>query len=387
MNVKNQFLLTMGVEARKHRVPYWNDLDTVSIRITETSDWKDVGLWFRTAGCSYDAQGGCLMCDYSNGPITNVTQMVSYVAEGLKTIPADCRVLLVSPSGSMLDSKEVPHEALIGILHLLSETCYPHIVFETRAETITEDVITLCKSYLGERFHGLYVGLESISPFILKHCINKQLEISAVLNAIYTCNKYDVKVMVNALVGAPFLSVEECITTAVQTVTWALSNGAFRCDLFPLHVKKFTPLLTLYEAGLYNPPSFWTLAELLNSLDEIKLSQTGLSWYTSNGAYNIVASPTTCKECEKKMLSCLSDFAHTHDPHFVHQMDLLNCTCKEDWYRKRNSITKSLPERVIYGYKTMANRLIGADWWKLHADRIKEFVFNDWIEGGERIAI
>jgi hypothetical protein len=42
---------------------------------------------------------------------------------------------------------------------------------------------------------------------------------------------------------------------------------------------------------------------------------------------------------------------------------------------------------VIYGYKTMANRLIGADWWKIRADRIKEFVYNDWIEGGERIAI
>jgi radical SAM enzyme (TIGR01210 family) len=387
MNVKNQFLLAMGQEARKHRVPYWNDVDTVSVRITETSAWKDAGLWFRTAGCSYDAQGGCLMCDYSNGPETDVTQMISYVAEGLKQIPADCRILLVSPSGSMLDAKEVPHKALVGILSLLSETCYPHIVFETRAETITEDVIVLCKSYLGERFYGLYVGLESASPFLLKHCINKQLELSSVLNAINICNKYDVKVMVNVLVGVPFLSIEECITSAVQTVIWALSNGASRCDLFPLHVKNFTPLLVLYEAGLYKPPSFWTLVEVLNSLDKVKLPQIGLSWYTSYGAYNIIASPTTCKKCEKKMVSCLSDFANMHNPYLVQQMNMIRCTCKEDWEQKRKDVTQSLPERVIYGYQTMANKLFGADWWKTRTDKIREFVYGDWIEGGERIAI
>jgi radical SAM enzyme (TIGR01210 family) len=327
------------------------------------------------------------MCDYSNGPQTDAMHMVSYVAEGLKQIPDDCRVLLVSPSGSMLDSKEVPREALEGILCLLTNTPYPRFVFETRAETITDEVISLCKSYLGDRFYGLYVGLESVSPFILKHCINKQLQLTAVLDALHVGKKYNVRIMVNVLIGVPYLSINESIDTAVQTVSWALSKGATRCDLFPIHVKSHTPLLALHESGFYNPPSFWTLVEVLNVLGERMWPHIGLSWYSSYGAYNIVGSPTTCSTCENEMLEYLSAFAHSQEPQFVQRMNSISCPCKKIWLREKETINNSLPERVVRGYRAMSERLMGTSWWATYSTAIESLVHKNWLESGERIVI
>lgn len=387
MHVKNQFLLAIGTEARKHRVSYWNDVDTYSVRITETPTWTDAGLWFRTTGCTYDAHGGCLMCDYSNGPQTGAACMVSYVEEGLKQVPDECRILLVSPSGSMLDHQEVPQLALEGILRLLSKTSHQHIAFETRAETVTDKTIGLCKSYLGDRFYGLYVGLESISPFILKHCINKQLQLHVVEEALRVSKRHNINIGFNVLVGIPYLSINENIEVAVSTVSWALNKGATKCDLFPIHVKSHTPLYFLHQTGLYNPPSFWTLAEVLNQLGEKRWPQIGLSWHSSYGAYNVVASPTTCGSCGNYMLEYLSGFAQNHEGAFVAKMNSIMCDCKEKWRDEKQAITAPLPERVICGYRAMSEKLMGNEWWKANAVAIEALVNKDWLEDGEQIVI
>jgi radical SAM enzyme (TIGR01210 family) len=387
MRAKNQFLLEIGLAARTNRVPYWNDDATYSVRITETPAWTDAGLWFRTAGCTYDAHGGCLMCDYSNGPKTDASHMVSYVEAGLKQIPSDSRILLVSPSGSMLDEQEVPRPALEGILRVLSRSSHQFIAFETRAETITDEVIDLCKTYLKDRFYGLYVGLESVSPFILKHCINKQLQLRAVEKALQVGKKHNVKIRMNVIVGAPYLTINENIQETVRTVSWALNKGAARSDLFPIHVKSHTPLYFLQQAGLYTPPSFWTLVEILNKLGEEHWSQVGLSWYSSYGAYNVVASPTTCDVCVNEMLEHLSGFAENHAGEFITKMNSISCTCRARWRDEKKKVSTPLPERVIYGYRKMSEKLMGNEWWQANAGAIKTLVNNDWEEGGELSAV
>jgi radical SAM enzyme (TIGR01210 family) len=252
-------------------------------------------------------------------------------------------------------------------------------MFETRAETITDEVLKLCKSILGERFYGLYVGLESRSSFVLKHCINKQLRTESVLSAIKACKQNSIQIMVNVLVGATYLTTEESISNAVETVQWALSKGVDRCDLFPVHVKRFTPLAVLYYAGLYNPPSLWILVEVLNQLGASTWSSVGLSWYTSYGAYNIVASPMTCSTCQEALTLCLDGFEHTHKAEYVHKMNAIECSCKES-LNTHHIAEPSLPERVIRGYNKMAEEVMGLNWWKVNKNSIVELVYSDWQE-------
>jgi len=345
------------------------------------------GLWFRTSGCSYDAHGGCLMCDYSNGPATSAAQMISYAADGLNQIPRDCCELLISPSGSMLDVNEVPRDALIGILNLLAQTDFKRIMFETRAETITEEVVELCRSFLGTRFFGLFVGLESVSQFVLKHCINKQLQISSVLKAIKVCKKHGVSIMGNVLVGAAYLTVEESVRNSVDTVCWALLNGVDRCDLFPIHVKQNTPLAALYKRGLYKPPSLWSLVEVLNRLGEHTWPSVGLSWYTSYGAYNIIESPATCPSCIDKVISYLDGFVQSHSVKFINKLNEIKCVCRDKFNQQQHMEEDFLPARVLRGYKVMSEELMGDNWWQNNCEIIKKQVFCDWTEGGGTIAV
>lgn len=330
MDVRNSFLLNVGKEAKKKRVSFWSNEETESIRLTKTANGQDAGLWFRTAGCTYDAQGGCIMCDYSNGPYTSSEQMISYVKHGLKSIPSDCTNVLVSPSGSMLDTKEVPLDALIGIIRELGETPF-RIFFETRAETVNEEVICICKDILRNRFGGLYIGLESASPFVLKYCVNKQLRLSSITEAISICKRNGVEIILNVLVGIPFLSSEESIRSAIDTVNWGLSSGAYQCDLFPIHIKDSTPLSFLYEAGMYSPPSLWEFAEVLNKLDDSALRRVGLSWYTSNDSYNVISSPSTCPLCIDHVIECLNGFARTKSLEWIEKLNKIDCSCRRNW--------------------------------------------------------
>lgn len=378
MDERNSFLLSVGREVRKQRVSFWSEEETTSIRLTKTATGRNAGLWFRTAGCTYDAQGGCIMCDYSNGPYTSPEQMISYIKRGLKSIPSDCTNLLVSPSGSMLDAKEVPLEALTGILRELKKTPF-RIFFETRAETVGEDVIGVCKDILGDRFGGLYIGLESASPFVLKYCVNKQLRLSSVTEAISICKRHRVEVILNVLVGIPFLSSEESIRSAADTVNWGLSSGACQCDLFPIHIKNSTPLSSLYEAGLHSPPSLWELLEVLNRLDESARRKVGLSWYTSNGSYNIISSPSTCPLCVDHVIECFDGFARTKSPEWIEKLNKIDCPCKIKWEKKAS---KPLPERILEGYRVLAGRLINARQKNIDWDAITEQVNLDWAETG-----
>lgn len=378
MDERNSFLLRVGREVKKQRVSFWNEEETTSIRLTKTANGQNAGLWFRTAGCTYDAQGGCIMCDYSNGPYTSPEQMISYIKHGLKSLPSDCTNLLVSPSGSMLDTKEVPLEALIGILRELNKTPF-RIFFETRAETVSEDVMRACKDILGDRFGGLYIGLESASPFVLKYCVNKQLRLSSITEAISICERHHVEVILNVLVGIPFLSSEESIRSAADTVNWGLSNGASQCDLFPIHIKSSTPLGSLYEAGVCSPPSLWELLEVLNRLEESAWRKVGLSWYTSNGSYNVISSPSTCPLCVDRVIGCLNGFVWTKSPEWIEKLNKIDCTCKRNWEKKAS---KPLPERILEGYRVLAERNINARQKDIDWDAIAEQVNLDWAETG-----
>ncbi len=380
MDIRNDFLLRIGLETRKNRISFWNDQDTVSVRAAQIPQENSAGLWFRTQGCTYDAQGGCIMCDYSNGPKTSVSQMISYVASGLKDVPEDCVTLLVSPSGSMFDCWEVPREALTGILHLLQQSAFKRILFETRAETITEDTIALCRQILGERFYGVYMGLEAASPFLLKYCINKQLSLHKVQQAIDICRAQDVAIIANVLVGIPFLNAEESVTAAAETVQWALARGASGCDLFPVHIKKATPLEVLYREGIYSPPSLWELAEVITRLEPDTWPRIGLSWYTSNGAYNIICSPATCPSCQDTVIECLKGFADTHKAEFVHAMNSIKCQCRQKW--KNHKDDTILSDRIIRGYAVLARQFLSRKWWEDNLVSVCSQIWSDWENTG-----
>lgn len=381
MNIVNEFLLEIGRKARSIRKSYWEEND-YSIRLSQYQGKREAGLWFKTSGCSYDHQGGCIMCDYSIGRYVDCSAIISSVNKGLEAIETPCYQLLVSPSGSMFDTKEVPREALEGILGLLVESEHERFSFETRADTITEEKLELCEKYLGNRFYRLFIGLESANAWILKYCINKQLQISRFAETVNIMKKKGVRVAANIIISIPFLTPQENINLAIESVKWAVSIGCEECFLFPLHVKEATPLATLYSKGMFNPPSLWQLIEIINGLGKDYYKYIRLSWYTSYGAFNVIESPKTCAMCYEQVISLLDHFAEFQDFQSIDELNVLECECKEQWYDLLiQKAETSIFERVLAGYKVLADQYMGESWWIQYSKKLIEQMKMDAREG------
>lgn len=371
MKSKNDFLLEVGRESRKNRRKFWDD-NEISIRFSKFRGNPEAGLWFKTRGCSYDHKGGCLMCDYSIGSPTSATNMIEYVKKGLKQIEHPCHQLLVSPSGSMLDEIEVPQEALEGILELLRDSPHELFSFETRADSITEEKIHLCKHYLGDRFWRLFIGLECANDWIRKYCVNKQLLNSDFIKVVRILKKHNVKIAANILVDIPFLSNRENIELAVSGVKWAIELGVDECFLFSVHIKNDTPLKVLYDNNIFRPSSLWAIVEIITRLGPDYYKHIRLSWYTSYGAYNVVASPSTCSSCYQAVLKLIEAFAETQEKQYIDALNSIDCRCKREFYREIEKTQNVIPiqERVYSGYEVLACKTKGMDWWKCHKEKL-----------------
>lgn len=304
------------------------------------------------------------MCDYSFGSRIDSKTMVQSVKRALKDIKKPCKYLFITPSGSMFDEKEVPEEARIGILKEFEKSENQYMCIETRADTVTLPVIEQCKEILGKRFGQVWIGMECSNQWILKYCINKNIAVSDVVKAFEILKRENIEAVANVLVGIPFLTQKENVNYAIASVKWALQHGCERVCIFPVHVKAHTHLEKLVELGLYEPLSLWTYVEVLKGLrEEIEEGKLTIDWFETYGAYNIVYPSKTCDNCYKEVQGLLRQFTETKDYSVLEQLDLYECTCKDEWKREYNIEEKStLLDRVQQAYKKLAENVSESDW-------------------------
>lgn len=324
------------------------------------------------------------MCNYLVGPIISCDEMLENVHMGLSLLPTDeMMILLVSPSGSMLDEWEVPALAREGILHLVRETSCKTYICETRVETITEDKIKQYAEILDNKIACIEVGLESANPWILQHCINKAISLEQYKERMTLLRKYNIPSIANVLVGSPFLSPREAIEDAVQTVQWAFAHGTDTCVIFPVHVKQWTLVEWLWRHGFYSPPSLWSLVEVLNRLGPAFAQRVTISWYkvyseeSPWGELNPVdglgylASPVTCDQCQSQVMRLLDAYRDTNDFNIVQELTAMKCACKDAWQvTLQVRETSSLKDRVAHMYEAIGRDVLGPDWWNANGASI-----------------
>ena len=348
-------------------------------RVERSRGGNYLEVWFMTAGCRWDSQGGCTMCNYGRGHAISAEEMVDAVRQALDAVNVDVTELVVSPSGSMLDPIEVPVCARRRIFPLISDFPASQFTFETRPETVTPDAVKeFAESVLGKRL-GVEMGLESSNAWVQRFCINKGSHPNQFIRAAEILTEHGVDVYANVSLGTAFLSSSEAINDAVKSVRWAFDNGSDIAVLFPLHVKPYTLLGWLYERNLYYPPSLWSLVEALRRLGPGFMDRTEISWYRSyyDDDSKIVASPTTCNLCRKDVLELLDEYRDSRSPSVVDQLHAIQCKCKNIW---RDGLGKRpatpLPERVFAIYKKLARQFLSADWWNIHGTALQHDLFD-----------
>jgi len=384
-NTKNVFLNNVCARIRESR-PIVPPTLNYALRVEKIANFPFVTLWFRTRGCRHDYMGGCTMCNYGKSTPVDAEDMIEYVKAGLSLASNDeGMMLLVSPSGSMLDEWEVPAQAREGILRLIRDTNASSYVCETRIETITDEKIKQYTDVLGNKIKCIEVGLESSNPWISKYCVNKELSLPKYIESMAILRKYQVVSIANVIVGSPFLSPKESIDDAVETIRWAFSHGTDRGTLFPVHVKRWTLVEWLWEHGQYSLVSLWSLIEVLNQLGPELAQKVTISWYklyiekmargrlNSSTDLGYLSSPTTCPVCHSKVISLLDIYRDTNDFSVIVELNNMSCACKDAW---RSNLEKkdllSLPERVASAYESIGRNVLGDRWWNENGNGVLE---------------
>jgi radical SAM enzyme (TIGR01210 family) len=338
--------------------PFFNRIERVT-----AGNYGEV--WFRTAGCQWDKRGGCTMCNYGTSPSPSTGAMVESVKQALAAFDQPISELMVSPSGSMLDPVEVPQEARSRIYSLIAAFPTSKVLLETRSEWITEEhLLELCASQPIGRQLAVEIGLESIDPWIRRFCINKGGSIADFVRAAKLAHQHGVEVYANVCLGTAFLSPLEAIEDAVVTVIWALKNGADHAVVFPLHVKPYTLLDTLYQRDAYAPPSLWSLVEVLRRIEPELHSKVEIAWYRSyyDTDTKIHRSPDTCPVCREDVLSQLDQFRANQSTQTITTLSDYACVCHGRWSDSLAANTDGLAKRVEAEYYRLGAEF-GLDEW------------------------
>lgn len=361
--------------------PYFN-------RIERVPAGRYAELWFRTAGCTWDKQGGCTMCNYGASQRPSAEETAAAVRIGLDELPTPIEELMISPSGSMLDPVEVDPDLRRQIYAMASLHDTRKFLIETRSEYVTDETMSeLRASQPASRTVTIEIGLESADPWKLRYCINKGHGVEDFIRAAEVARRHGVEVYANICLGTAFLAPSEALDDTYNSAMWALENGAHHVVLFPLHIKPYTLLDVLARDGRYSAVSLWSLVEVLNRFDTTLLHRVEIAWYRSyyDTQTKIRKSPSTCPQCHQAVVALLDDYRARQQRDAVDKLVNYQCDCRLQWQTTLTPPTEPLPSRVMREYHALARSLGLSEFLARHSPDFFDTLAAGSASGGQEV--
>lgn len=259
-----------------------------------------------SAGCRFRNAGYCSMCDYGRGKTASKADVIHFMERVWREISDPVHEVLVGSCGSFFDHCEISEGVRDAVLRFLSAHPTPSVIFETHYTTVTADNLTHVKNVLAGSAGEITIemGLESAEPYILENSINKFMDLSALHATIKLVKSFDMSVVLNVLLGAPFLTPALQLADAEQAIRWALDNGADGVVVFPANIKNGALTGYLNNIGRYDRQNAWLLVELLSRVSYSMSGKIELSWYgdrQKQGIEKNALPPYACEKCDDSL--------------------------------------------------------------------------------------
>ncbi len=293
-------------------------------------------ICFKSRGCVNYLAGFCIMCDYGVG--TNITSEELEIAfdNALKESHEKIRILLLNSYGSILDYNEISENCLNALLKKIKETDIKNVIFETHYKTITIEKLQLIKRMLHDKNVSFEFGLETSDEKIREDYLLKCIDNNRFIATVNLIHSFDMKVSANIIVGIPFLTRDDQVKNAIESVDWCFKHGIDEVDLFPMNIRPYTLLEELYRRKEYDIISHWLLIEVLESIPYRYLKDIYIAWYGNRDlkyddkVHSIF--PTSCPKCEKKLDNFYEEYLKNKDSKCRKKLiqDLIahkNCNC------------------------------------------------------------
>ena len=204
----------------------------------------------------------CSFCDLWRWTIAGPTPhgaLPHQIAASLESAepPRATRLKLYNAS-NFFDRRAVPAEDIPDIARLCAP--FAGVTVESHANTIGELTLEFARQIPGRL--EVAVGLETIHPDAAAH-LNKRLDLARFDRAANFLASNGIDLRVFALLGAPYVPVEESVEWTVRTATYAAQRGASLVSIIPVRGGN-GEMERLASLGHFTPPSLRQLEQTLD---------------------------------------------------------------------------------------------------------------------------
>jgi len=224
---------------------------------TASGKIEDTAIIFLTnSECPYH----CLMCDlWKNTTDIPVPKgAIPYQIEYALNRMAPAKHLKLYNSGSFFDERAIPAADYKAIASLISG--FETVIVESHPKLIGKKCLAFGDLLKPELQVAL--GLETVHPVVLEK-LNKKMTTADFATATSLLTKHGILSRAFVLLRPPFLSEEEGVFWAEQTIEFAFNAGAECCTVIPVRGGNGAMDL-LKEKGLFTPPHIQSLEKVLD---------------------------------------------------------------------------------------------------------------------------
>jgi len=335
------------------------DRDFSTIKVAVPSDFREeifkgvnyqrVVMYLMSNGCEWALKKshGCTMCGHfakqigREAPLSNEEYIRQFEEEFEKIDFESSPLLNLYNNGSFLNDDEIPPQARRAILKKINANpSIKMLVLETRPEFVTEEKVKEISSLIPDKHVGISIGLEIKDDFYRTICINKGFTLKQFERAANIIKKYlDLRAYV--LLKPLFLTEQESIDQAIETINYAFDIGCSTVSLEACTVQDYTLVKFLYDLGLYTPPWLWSVLEV------VKGSCPSKDQKLIVGLFQFYPSPKTvpnnCEICNERIMKSIQKYNRTLD---ISLLDDIDCICKEEWREILQENPKPFHERL-----------------------------------------
>jgi len=274
---------------------------------------------FRSPGCYWSKQSGCLMCGYNNDCLPSVTpeNLITQFEKAMEKYD-DQKYFKLYTSGSFFDPNEIGIQAQERILEIAGQNV-EKVLVESRPEFVSQEALDRAFKYVKKL--EVAIGLETANDEIRCQSINKGFKFSDFERAAKSARKNGASIRTYLILKPPYVNEGDAIADVLESIKIA-SPLSDVISVNPMNIQNFTVVEKLWKKNLYRPPWLWSLLEVLKNADsDVRVISAPSGGGSRRGVHN-------CRKCDKDILAKVDEFSLNQD---ASVLEGLNCGCKDKW--------------------------------------------------------
>jgi radical SAM enzyme (TIGR01210 family) len=262
-------------------------------------------------GCSVPT---CTMCAFTNE--NNYGQrdvadeiMVEQVRDILrKGGPiTDCDCVSLYNDGFFFAPHEIKDETRILIAGLVAQSGVSLLTVESLPQFVTEARLLPVLDALGDVKLDIGLGLQSAHPQVREYCVNTSVDNNSYERAVKLLQRHGVQIKTYIMLKPPFLTENEAIADALQSIDYCNSLGSPYVTLCPTSVSPNTLVWDLMKAGKYHSLNLWSIVDTaIRAPQEVTLRIVGINL---RGANFVSTFPDSCPKCSENVRKSIGQFS------------------------------------------------------------------------------